>query len=139
MLSTPPLPKRTPTIAASRQEAETASRRVIGSGRRNLLTDTVKNVSITLDYEVQNLDTLFEAAKNALEELRAKTIAEHGKSEDGRYAQPLDQLIQTELHDTATGVLQPSLCVDTTTTTATASDHVMGGEQDTSFSLRSRA
>jgi hypothetical protein len=112
MLSTPPLPKRTPTTATSRQEAETASRRVIGSGRSNLLTDTVKNVSITLDYEVQNLVTLFEAAKNALEELRAKTIAEHGKSEDGRYAQPLDQLIQTELHDTATGVLQPSLCVE---------------------------
>lgn len=76
------------------------------------MTDTVKNVSITLDYEVQNLDTLFEAAKNALEELRAKTIAEHGESEDRRYAQPLDQLIQTELHDTDTGVLQPSLCVE---------------------------
>ncbi|WP_289084618.1 hypothetical protein [uncultured Sulfitobacter sp.] len=76
------------------------------------MTDTVKKVSITLDYEVQNLDTLFQAAKNALEGLRAKTIAEHGESEDRRYAQPLDQLIQTELHDTATGVLQPSLCVE---------------------------
>ena len=71
------------------------------------MTDTVKKVSITLDYEVQNLDTLFQAAKNALEGLRAKTIAEHGESEDRRYAQPL-----AELHDTATGVLQPSLCVE---------------------------
>lgn len=83
MLSTPPLPKRTPTIAASRQEAETASRRVIGSGRSNLLTDTVKNVSITLDCEVQNLVTLFEAAKNALEELRAKTMLSTARAKTG--------------------------------------------------------
>lgn len=75
------------------------------------MSTTVKEVSIKLDYEVTDLDALFERAKTALERLRTKTVAEFGESADRLYAQPMDQLIQTELHDPASGTMQPSLCM----------------------------
>ncbi|WP_336099480.1 hypothetical protein, partial [Roseovarius sp. CH_XMU1461] len=78
----------------------------------SLLNNTVKEVSIKLSYEVKDLAPLFEAAKVALERLRTQTVAEFGESADRLYAQHMDQLIQTELHDPASGELQPSLCIE---------------------------
>ncbi|MEX3314770.1 hypothetical protein [Sulfitobacter sp. PS-8MA] len=75
------------------------------------MSNTVKEVSMKLGYEVTDLDALFERAEVALERLRRQTVAESGESTDRLYAQPMDQLMQTELHDPASGKLQPSLCI----------------------------
>jgi len=75
------------------------------------LGEIVEKVEITLQYEVRDVDALFEAAKAALEKLRAETVAEYGESDDRLYAQSMEQVIKSELYEPGNGELHLSSCI----------------------------
>lgn len=71
----------------------------------------VESVKISIEYEVHDVDKLYEAAKAALEKLSKKAIESGGVDEDVLYAQPLEQLIGRHLHDEHSGEVNLSDCI----------------------------
>ncbi|SFO72775.1 hypothetical protein SAMN04488056_111192 [Cohaesibacter marisflavi] len=77
------------------------------------MCDIIEKVKITLEYEVSDLDALFEAAREALKKLRTEAISEFGEDCEILYTQPIEQLIKEQLFDEDSRELRLSSCIYT--------------------------
>jgi hypothetical protein len=75
------------------------------------VSECIETVELSLEFDVHNLDALYEAAKEALEKLRSEAVAANGNDDSVLYAQPMEQLIKEHLHDPDGGELHLASCI----------------------------
>lgn len=75
------------------------------------MSNVKDRIKVSLEFEVVDQDQLFEAAKQALSELRKGVVEKHGAETDHQYGKQLDELIKEELFDPAEGQLHLASCL----------------------------